>query len=430
MLQTQNHLYSFVLGILFLSNYLTAQDTITVRYYLDSCIGIDASIAQHVDFKDTNKGNTPYLRASGWTRNGSSTNNWRALIDLPMIPNELGNFEITNATLRLFYPTEYEDISTHGGRYGDNPFEVFRIIEPWDEMQVIWDNQPAYDTTFSIHFPRSNDHDSSDLDLTPLVLQSLDQAGSSFGYLFKILEVPLRNRIYASSDHDTVRWKPILFVTYIGDTCNTSGQIVDFKKGPGENNCAELYNNCVTCDQTNIGVGMRALLKNVGYRNTSLGVMAGLNNKGSGNVFLGYQVGMNGDFSNQLHIGNNPDSLLVFGDFSTGQLAIGTMDLSDLEDYKLTVKGKVKAKELTVMPQTWPDYVFDPGYQLIKLKDLDSFIQEYHHLPGVPSSHEVIEQGVDSGNMHAILLEKIEELTLHIIAQQKEIDHLKKELKK
>jgi hypothetical protein len=43
----------------------------------------------------------------------------------------------------------------------------------------------------------------------------------------------------------------------------------------------------------------------------------------------------------------------------------------------------------------------------------------------VPSEAEVMEEGINLGEMNDILLKKIEELTLYVIAQRKEIDQLK-----
>ena len=75
----------------------------------------------------------------------------------------------------------------------------------------------------------------------------------------------------------------------------------------------------------------------------------------------------------------------------------------------------------------WPDYVFGEEYKLMDLKELESYVNANKHLPGVPSSCEVEEQGdVDLGEMNAILLEKVEELTRYVIDLQKQIDEMKK----
>ncbi|PYF74250.1 hypothetical protein [Pedobacter nutrimenti] len=114
----------------------------------------------------------------------------------------------------------------------------------------------------------------------------------------------------------------------------------------------------------------------------------------------------------------------------TGGLNIGTETVNT--DYKLQVKGKVRAQEIKVETANWPDYVFAKDYVLPSLKETEKHIQEKGHLPGIPSAEEVKNNGVNIGEMNAKLLKKIEELTLHLIeqnkmlqAQQTEINSLK-----
>lgn len=75
------------------------------------------------------------------------------------------------------------------------------------------------------------------------------------------------------------------------------------------------------------------------------------------------------------------------------------------------------------------DYVFDPDNQLMPLQEIESFTKENRHLPEVPSAAEIERNGMDIAKMNLILLKKVEELTLHAIAQQKEIDALKASVK-
>jgi hypothetical protein len=77
----------------------------------------------------------------------------------------------------------------------------------------------------------------------------------------------------------------------------------------------------------------------------------------------------------------------------------------------------------------WPDYVFASDYNLRSLDEVAAFIEENQHLPEVPSVAEVVEKGIDVGEMNTLLLKKVEELTLYIIQQQKEINELKKAIK-
>lgn len=99
---------------------------------------------------------------------------------------------------------------------------------------------------------------------------------------------------------------------------------------------------------------------------------------------------------------------------------------TDVPGYRLAVNGKVIAEELKVqLSGAWPDYVFSSAYQLPGIREVQQSIQLEGHLPGIPSSSEVT-TGIELGEMNRLLLEKIEELTLYIIHQQDQIDHLKK----
>ena len=96
------------------------------------------------------------------------------------------------------------------------------------------------------------------------------------------------------------------------------------------------------------------------------------------------------------------------------------------QGYALAVDGgllttKVRIKDVN----QWPDYVFDETYQLMSLGEVEDYVAANRHLPGVPSEAEVKAEGYDVAEMQAVLLGKIEELTLHVIRQQKEIDSLR-----
>jgi len=180
-----------------------------------------------------------------------------------------------------------------------------------------------------------------------------------------------------------------------------------------------------------------------GYENTTgsnnlfLGFQAGYKNKtGASNIFIGYKAGYNETGSNKLYIENstNLTTPLIYGDFSANGVGINTNQLSDgSTDYTLSVNGKVRATEVKVYTG-WADYVFEEGYQLRSLEEVEAHINQNGHLPDVPSAKVVEKDGIFVGEMHATLLRKIEELTLYMIesnkatkALQKEVTALKKE---
>ena len=99
-------------------------------------------------------------------------------------------------------------------------------------------------------------------------------------------------------------------------------------------------------------------------------------------------------------------------------LGIGTTIPSE----KLEVNGTIRSKEVKVEASPWPDYVFTDNYQLTTLKELEAFIKSHKHLPEIPSASQIEANGLQLGEMNALLLKKIEELTLYTIQQSKEIE--------
>ncbi|MGN7787312.1 hypothetical protein ACTJIJ_22450 [Niabella sp. 22666] len=111
---------------------------------------------------------------------------------------------------------------------------------------------------------------------------------------------------------------------------------------------------------------------------------------------------------------------------SNGNLGVGTTNPP--LNYKLAVGGKIIAEELKVQSQSaWPDYVFTPTYKLTPLPELEQFIKTHQHLPEVPSAREVTTIGIEVGANQALLLKKIEEITLHLIELNKKVEELQQE---
>ena len=116
--------------------------------------------------------------------------------------------------------------------------------------------------------------------------------------------------------------------------------------------------------------------------------------------------------------------------FDNERVGIGTEDIPAA--YKLAVADGIITEKVKVAVEStgnWSDYVFEDDYELPSLEEVDAFIQENNHLPGVPSADEVVESGLDLGQMDATLLKKIEELTLYVIELKKENDELSRQLK-
>ena len=102
--------------------------------------------------------------------------------------------------------------------------------------------------------------------------------------------------------------------------------------------------------------------------------------------------------------------------YNDGNVGIGT---SSTGEYLLAVDGPIRAKEIKVETANWPDYVFKKEYKLHSLEEIQNYIEEKGHLPNIPSSQEMESLGLELGVMNRLLLEKIEELTLYILQNEK-----------
>lgn len=107
---------------------------------------------------------------------------------------------------------------------------------------------------------------------------------------------------------------------------------------------------------------------------------------------------------------------------SNGSLGLGTTSTGS---HKLAVEGSVGAREVKVEASGWSDYVFEDDYNLPTLEEVEKHIIEKGHLINIPSAKEVEENGIQLGEMNKLLLEKVEELTLYTLQQQKELKNQK-----
>jgi hypothetical protein len=106
-----------------------------------------------------------------------------------------------------------------------------------------------------------------------------------------------------------------------------------------------------------------------------------------------------------------------------GNVGIGT----NSPQQKLDVNGTVRAKRI-IVENTTADYVFEEGYKLRSLNDVEAFIKKEGHLPEIPNAAYVKEHGSDLAKTQTLLLQKLEELTLYTIEQQKAIAKLQSKL--
>jgi len=132
--------------------------------------------------------------------------------------------------------------------------------------------------------------------------------------------------------------------------------------------------------------------------------------------------------------------------FTNGKLRISVDDDGNVgigssnPDERLTVKGKIHAEEVRVDLNIPADYVFEKyytgsstlkeDYTMPTLEEVEMFTKEHNHLPEMPSAAQIQEDGLQLGNMTNLLLQKIEELTLYTIEQEKRIKALEATLNK
>ncbi|SJZ68563.1 hypothetical protein [Sediminibacterium ginsengisoli] len=112
---------------------------------------------------------------------------------------------------------------------------------------------------------------------------------------------------------------------------------------------------------------------------------------------------------------------------NAGKIGIGTNSPAERLSVEgnINANGNIKTKKLIVTQSGWSDYVFDKDYALRSIDSLEKFILENKHLPEIPSAKEVAENGVNVGENQALLLKKIEELTLYIIEIKKELNTIR-----
>jgi hypothetical protein len=147
-----------------------------------------------------------------------------------------------------------------------------------------------------------------------------------------------------------------------------------------------------------------------------------LTNYGDG----GYGFALNANGSGGIyHDLNNINLVMGFAD---GKVGIGVMPTYE-SNYKLLVAGGILATEVKVQLQgEWRDFVFKKGYKLRSINEVETFINQNGHLPEIPDAKTVKSDGINVGEMNALLLQKIEELTLYIIQQQKQLDMLQEKV--
>ena len=112
--------------------------------------------------------------------------------------------------------------------------------------------------------------------------------------------------------------------------------------------------------------------------------------------------------------------------FDKGDMVVnGKITCKDELNVTAINTSSIKTDDINVNMSNVADYVFDENYNLKSLSEVESYVNEHKHLPGIPSAAEIEQNGVSLSKMSNMLLEKVEELTLHLIRLEKENAELK-----
>ncbi len=142
-----------------------------------------------------------------------------------------------------------------------------------------------------------------------------------------------------------------------------------------------------------------------------------------------YSAGSNTDITSKARFMN------IYYTDNNGNIGIGTVPKAKLDvngkikGTALDIAGTINTREVNITVNAGADFVFEPDYALKPLSELESFVKENRHLPEIPSEKEMVENGLNVNEMQIKLLQKIEELTLYIIEQEKRIKSLENQLK-
>jgi hypothetical protein len=189
-------------------------------------------------------------------------------------------------------------------------------------------------------------------------------------------------------------------------------------------NGTENFNQLVLNSNGYVGIGTSNPAAPLTVYGKSIFFPARITNGDARTLVVDYAVSnapfLDNDYPVVLKTGGGNQPLIL----DAARIGIGTSN----PDSRLSVNGTIHSKEVKVdLNITAPDYVFANDYKLRSLQEIESYVKENNHLPEIPSAKEFEKNGINISEMNMNLLKKVEELTLYLIEQNKEINALKKE---
>jgi len=145
---------------------------------------------------------------------------------------------------------------------------------------------------------------------------------------------------------------------------------------------------------------------------------------GNGNVVIGGNEELGYDFVNSLNKSYFRENVRIGKTLQVDQKMAICGNIGDNNNCKLAVNVRIGARSLDIIKPSmpFPDYVFNENYCVDTLSEIEKFIKEFKHLPGVMSAKEVDEKGsIELLKLQLNILEKLEELYLHVIELEKQL---------
>jgi hypothetical protein len=193
-------------------------------------------------------------------------------------------------------------------------------------------------------------------------------------------------------------------------------------------NAVKIYSKLVVGDKAEYGEGFTPN----GMQGSFISL--GLKQLGTAGAWMGSGATMFTTSTGEFQLMTNPTAVVSGTANMTNQIRLMahhsgvSINSTNLPTgYSFSVKGDAIFDKVVVRTySTWPDYIFSINYNLRSLTDVKSFITQNGHLPGVPSAKEVEEDGINVAEMNAVLLKKVEELTLYLIELEERLVEMEK----